>query len=60
MVIAVAERDQIFTGWTTIYPRDPALKASLQSCAMEDPQFNRLNADARLKCYDKWLPVIDR
>jgi hypothetical protein len=58
-VIVVAERVQIIDGWMAIYPSDPSLKTSLQSCAMEDRQFNRLSTVSRQSCYDKWLPVIE-
>jgi len=58
-VIVVAERDQILDEWSTIYPSEPTLKNSLQLCAMEDRQFNRLSTSARRRCYDKWLPVLE-
>jgi hypothetical protein len=34
-VIVVAERHQIADEWMAVYPSDPSLKTSLQSCAME-------------------------
>ena len=58
-VIVVAQRDQIIDEWLAVYPSNLLLKISLQSCAMEDRQFNRLNAVTRQSCYDKWLPVVE-
>ena len=58
-LIMVAERNQIIDEWMAVYPSDPSLRTSLQSCAMEDRQFNRLSAVTRQSCYDKWLPVVE-
>jgi hypothetical protein len=58
-VIVVAGRGQIIDEWMAVYPSDPSLKTSLQSCAMEDRQFNRLSTFSRQSCYDKWLPVLE-
>jgi len=59
-VIAVAERGPIIDEWLAVYPSNPALETSLQACATENRQFNRLSTVSRQACYDRWLPAVQR
>jgi len=51
--------DATIAQWHAVYPSDPALEMALQHCYTENHQFNRLSAEARRGCYDKWLPQIE-
>ena len=56
----VINRNEIAADWLAMYPNDPALRTALHLCSDENHQFNRMSAEARDACYNKWLPIIYR
>jgi hypothetical protein len=58
--LGVLNRSEIAAEWVAMYPNDPALRVALYYCYNENQQFNRMSAEARDACYNKWLPIIYR
>jgi hypothetical protein len=58
-LVLVLEHNELIAKWHAMYPTDPREKAALQLCYVDDHQFNRLSAEARNGCYEKWLPRLD-
>jgi len=56
LIASAVDVDAIDAQWHAVYPSDPAQKTALHHCYAENPQFNRISAEARRGCYAKWLP----
>jgi hypothetical protein len=58
VVLGVVNIGAVRSWWRAVYPGDPGQKTALQLCYIENHQFNRMSAQARHDCYDKWLPIL--
>jgi hypothetical protein len=44
----------ISTIYCEAYPAEPAKRSALAACARDEPDFNRLFADERARCYQRF------
>ena len=49
--IAYQNRDRIADQYNAAYPTNPTKDAALRHCIAANPQFNRMDADDRERCY---------
>ena len=49
--IGYEHRDKIADQYNAAYPSDPAKRAAIERCIAENPNFVRLDADDRQRCY---------
>jgi hypothetical protein len=49
--IGYEHRDKIADQYNAAYPADPAKRAAIERCIAENPNFIRLDADDRQRCY---------
>jgi hypothetical protein len=53
--MAAAYPDVVSGYYHELYPSDPAKRQALELCFLQDREFNRLDADARERCYRRAL-----
>ena len=58
-ILGVTQSRTIDAEWQAMYPEDAAKQNAITRCAQENVMFNRLSADARRACYQKYLPQPD-
>jgi hypothetical protein len=58
-ILGVTQSDAINAEWQAMYPENAAKQDAITRCAKENVMFDRLSADARRACYQKYLQQPD-
>jgi hypothetical protein len=52
--ILLALAPAVSTIYSEAYPAEPVKRSALAACARDEPDFNRLFADERARCYQRF------
>jgi hypothetical protein len=58
-ILGLTQSEALNAQWEAMYPEDAAKQDAITRCAQENVMFDRLSADARRACYQKYLKQPD-